>query len=85
MIIEIPHYASLRGLERDVTVMRSDDGSVWREHHVVSTVGALSRAMDGSFEGETGEGWCGMRLCVCFPTYHLFNLLNGSKILLYYN
>lgn len=30
--IEIPHFASLRGSQREIVVIRSDDGEVWREH-----------------------------------------------------
>ena len=32
MIVEVPHFASVRGDEREIAVLRSDDGLTWREH-----------------------------------------------------
>lgn len=32
VIIEVPHFASMRGGEREVVVLRSEDGVAWREH-----------------------------------------------------
>lgn len=32
VLIEVPHFASLRGKEREVIILRSDSGEVWREH-----------------------------------------------------
>lgn len=34
VLIEVPHFASLRGKEREVIILRSDSGEVWREHLV---------------------------------------------------
>lgn len=34
VLIEVPHFASLRGKEREIIVLRSDTGDVWREHLV---------------------------------------------------
>lgn len=34
VLIEVPHFASLRGKEREILVLRSDSGEVWREHLV---------------------------------------------------
>jgi len=34
VLIEVPHFASLRGKEREIIVLRSDSGEVWREHLV---------------------------------------------------
>jgi len=30
--VEVPHFASVRGDEREIAVLRSDDGLTWREH-----------------------------------------------------
>lgn len=34
VLIEVPHFASLRGKEREIIILRSDSGEVWREHLV---------------------------------------------------
>jgi len=31
VIVEVPHFASLRGGEREITVRRSDGGRVWKD------------------------------------------------------
>ncbi|KAL8614687.1 hypothetical protein ACOMHN_046574 [Nucella lapillus] len=50
IILEIPHYASLRGKEREVVVMRSDNGESWYEHPLAATEEAVSEALGGSLE-----------------------------------
>ena len=52
VIIEVPHFASLRGREREVIVLRSDNGETWKEHTVDSSEDAIYQALGGSFEGE---------------------------------
>lgn len=32
VVIEVPHFASLRNQEREIIILRSDNGQVWREH-----------------------------------------------------
>ncbi|XP_053731295.1 ankyrin-3-like isoform X4 [Synchiropus splendidus] len=32
VIVEIPHFGSMRGKERELIVLRSDNGDTWREH-----------------------------------------------------
>ena len=32
MIFEVPHFASLRGQEREIAILRSDNGRSWSEH-----------------------------------------------------
>jgi ankyrin len=32
VILEIPHFASLRNREREIVVLRSDNGEKWTEH-----------------------------------------------------
>ncbi|XP_052770358.1 ankyrin-2-like isoform X10 [Mya arenaria] len=51
ILIEIPHFASLRDKEREIQVMRSDDGENWTEHPLVADDDAVAKAMDGVFEG----------------------------------
>ena len=52
VIIEVPHFASLRGKEREIVIMRSDNGETWYEHSVEATEEAIHQALNGSFEGE---------------------------------
>lgn len=35
VLLEVPHFASLRGGERELIVLRCDDGETWREHTAV--------------------------------------------------
>lgn len=32
VILEVPHFASLRNKEREIVILRSDNGETWREH-----------------------------------------------------
>lgn len=32
MLIDIPHFASVRGKEREIIILRSENGETWREH-----------------------------------------------------
>ena len=54
MILEVPHFASLRGGEREITVLRSDNGQTWREHPEVVTEQSVQNLLRASFEGEGG-------------------------------
>ena len=56
IIIEVPHFASLRGKEREVVVMRSDNGESWYEHPLAATEEAVSDALGGSLEGLDAQG-----------------------------
>ena len=51
-ILEVPHFASLRGGEREITVLRSDNGQTWREHPEVATEQSVQNLLRASFEGE---------------------------------
>jgi len=52
VLIEVPHFASLRGNEREITILRSDNGQTWREHSTVATEEAVQDALEGSFSGQ---------------------------------
>jgi len=52
VLIEIPHFASLRGREREIMILRSDDGFSWKEHTVQATDEAIQDALAGTFEGK---------------------------------
>lgn len=53
VILEVPHFASLRGREREITILRSDNGQTWREHDVVATEEAVNDALGGTFDGNS--------------------------------
>lgn len=51
IVLEVPHFASLRDGEREIVVMRSDNGEAWKEHTTDNSDEAISKALNGSFEG----------------------------------
>ncbi|XP_022239642.1 uncharacterized protein LOC106457879 isoform X3 [Limulus polyphemus] len=51
VILEVPHFASMRGKEREITVLRSDSGETWKEH-VPPPDDAVHDVLNESFEGE---------------------------------
>ncbi|XP_064457857.1 uncharacterized protein LOC135368469 isoform X18 [Ornithodoros turicata] len=52
VIIEVPHFASLRGKEREITILRSDNGETWKEHTLEASEEAVQEVLNESFEGE---------------------------------
>ncbi|XP_015834172.2 titin isoform X6 [Tribolium castaneum] len=52
VIIEVPHFAALRGKEREIVILRSDNGESWKEHTVDATEEVLNEVLHDSFEAE---------------------------------
>lgn len=52
VVIEVPHFASLRGKEREIVVLRSDNGESWKEHTMEATEDAVSEVLNGSFDAQ---------------------------------
>ncbi|XP_074034962.1 uncharacterized protein isoform X11 [Leptinotarsa decemlineata] len=52
VIIEVPHFAALRGKEREIVILRSDNGESWKEHTVESSEEILNEVLHDSFEAE---------------------------------
>ena len=52
VIIEVPHFASLRGREREITILRSDNGETWKEHSLEASEEAVQEVLNDSFDGE---------------------------------
>ncbi|XP_051935650.1 ankyrin-3-like isoform X20 [Hippocampus zosterae] len=50
VIVEIPHFGSMRGKERELIVLRSDNGDTWREHQFESTPEELAELLTGMDE-----------------------------------
>lgn len=52
VIIEVPHFASLRGKQREIIVLRSDNGETWKEHTLEENEEAIQDVLNHSFDGE---------------------------------
>ncbi|XP_035856184.1 ankyrin-3 isoform X5 [Sander lucioperca] len=50
VIVEIPHFAALRGTERELVILRSETGESWREHHCDFTEEELNQILNGMDE-----------------------------------
>ncbi|XP_019111929.2 ankyrin-2 isoform X3 [Larimichthys crocea] len=50
VIVEIPHFAALRGTERELVILRSETGESWREHHCDFTGEELNQILNGMDE-----------------------------------
>lgn len=46
----MPHFASLRDKEREIVILRSDNGETWREHTLVDSEEAIQDVLNDSFE-----------------------------------
>ncbi|XP_064199731.1 ankyrin-2b isoform X27 [Anguilla rostrata] len=50
VIVEIPHFAALRGKERELVILRSECGESWKEHHCEHTEEELNEILNGMDE-----------------------------------
>lgn len=50
--MEIPHFGSMRGKERELIVLRSDNGDTWKEHQLDIRAEDLTELLAGMDEGE---------------------------------
>ncbi|XP_030246408.1 ankyrin-3-like [Drosophila navojoa] len=48
IVLEVPHFGSLRGKEREIIILRSDNGESWREHSVYEDESNLLEALKES-------------------------------------
>lgn len=55
VIIEVPHFAALRGKEREIVILRSDNGETWREHVLDASEDIVQDVLNDSFEAEGKE------------------------------
>ncbi|KAI5636460.1 ZU5 domain-containing protein [Phthorimaea operculella] len=66
VILEVPHYASLRGKEREIVILRSDNGTSWREHNTDATDDMVQDILHETLEieepNEEEKGWDAPRL-----------------------
>ncbi len=52
VIVEIPHFGSMRGKERELIMLRSENGETWKEHHYDSKSEDLIELLNGMDEGK---------------------------------
>uniref|UniRef100_A0A671KGP3 Ankyrin 2a, neuronal n=1 Tax=Sinocyclocheilus anshuiensis TaxID=1608454 RepID=A0A671KGP3_9TELE len=74
VIVEIPHFAALRGTERELVILRSETGESWREHYCEHTEEELNQILNGMDEElDTPEELEKRRICRIitrdFPQY----------------
>uniref|UniRef100_A0A8C4HLR8 Ankyrin-2 n=1 Tax=Dicentrarchus labrax TaxID=13489 RepID=A0A8C4HLR8_DICLA len=74
VIVEIPHFAALRGKERELVILRSESGESWKEHHCEHTQEELNQILNGMDEElDTPEELERKRICRIitrdFPQY----------------
>lgn len=65
VIVEIPHFASMRGQERELILLRSENGESWKEHLYDCKTTDLNQLLNGMDEGEAP------RLIFTFHSYCL--------------
>lgn len=52
VIVEIPHFASMRGQERELILLRSENGESWKEHLYDCKTSDLNQLLNGMDEGD---------------------------------
>ncbi|XP_033243827.1 ankyrin-2 isoform X20 [Drosophila miranda] len=52
VVMEVPHFASLRGKEREIIILRSDNGETWREHSIDNSEEIIHDVLQQCFEPE---------------------------------
>ncbi len=52
VIVEIPHFGSMRGNERELIMLRSENGETWKEHHYDCKSQDLIELLNGMDEGK---------------------------------
>ncbi|XP_077357454.1 ankyrin-2b isoform X17 [Festucalex cinctus] len=50
VIVEVPHFAALRGGERELVILRSETGESWKEHHCEHTQEELNQILNSMDE-----------------------------------
>lgn len=52
VIVEIPHFGSMRSKERELIVLRSENGELWKEHQYDCKLEELTELLNGMDEGK---------------------------------
>nr|XP_021335927.1 ankyrin-3 isoform X30 [Danio rerio] len=56
VIVEIPHFGSMRGKERELIMLRSENGETWKEHHYDCKTEDLNELLNGMDEELDSSG-----------------------------
>ena len=48
----MPHFAALRNKEREIVILRSDNGESWKEHTLEATEDAVQDVLQESFDAD---------------------------------
>jgi len=76
-VIEVPHCASIRDREREVIVLRSDNGQTWREHITPADDTPLKDTPTNTSGGILGQSPIIMLYSAIVP---IWNSLPGSVV-----
>ncbi|XP_060869761.1 ankyrin-2-like isoform X5 [Metopolophium dirhodum] len=82
VMIEVPNFGSLRGSEREIVVLRSENGETWREHTVEVTDEVVKDILGANFDKEDRDPWhSGNRLTRIVTTEfpHYFAIVSRVK------
>ncbi|XP_050742831.1 ankyrin-3 isoform X3 [Drosophila biarmipes] len=53
--LEVPHFGTLRENEREIIILRSDDGESWREHNLYESEGNINDFYKGEHVGDFNQ------------------------------
>lgn len=71
VIVEIPHFGSMRGQERELILLRSENGESWKEHLYDYKTDDLNQLLSGMDEGKAQSIFL-LHLCLKIsPIMHL--------------
>ena len=71
-MVEVPHFASLRDGEREISILRSEDGQTWKPH--VQAASDSHQDVQELIKATTG----GMAACQLVSARIIFNILLSS-------
>lgn len=52
VLLEIPHFASMKDVGREIAIFKSDDGIIWQEHRPPVTDNDFKTLLSQTFEGK---------------------------------
>lgn len=76
VILEIPHFASLRNREREIIILRSDNGEKWTEHTSPTTNEGVREILGDIVESEGKLIIYRLFQWICI---YLFSLMKNKK------
>lgn len=78
VIVEIPHFGSMRGQERELILLRSENGETWKEHVYDCRTEDLNKLLNGMDEGEAHVNYIVIVPAITLQSVHTqTNLMNA--------